>query len=802
MNDFRLAFRQLLKTPVFSLIAVMTLALGIGACTAMFSIVNSVVLKPLPFNQPDRLAWIENDGNGGGMSARTSRVNTLLGWREGNSTFEDIAGYFAFFDYNQATLTGQGEPQRLRGVPVTGNFLDVLGVQPMLGHNFSAEDLDWNDGRITSVILSYQFWKKQFSADKSVIGTTITIDNGPVRINGVLPADFDFDSIFTPESSVQMLTPYPLVDQTNNYGNTLFAIARLKPGVGIAQAGADLKNLSTRLSESDPGGFGASTSLLDDHVRGSFRTAFSILFAAVLCVLLIVCLNLSNLLLARAQSRRKEFAVRVALGASIWRLIRQTLSESTLLGVTGALLGLGLARILIGSLDRFDAFNIPLLNATSVDSRALLFTVAIAGVSALLCGVLPAWSLWRGDVNHALGETGTRGSAGRAAVRLRKSLVVTQIALACVLLIGAGLLIRSFIEVLDIDLGFKPDHVAAWRIDSSQAFESAEQRIGHYERLLARVSEVPGLDSVGLSDTLPLGRNRTWGAAAKGVEYGSGQFPAASPRIVDKGYLEAMHMRLLKGRLFDNRDTRDAPGAVIVNETMARTLWPNQDPIGKIVVPGSRGHDERGFVIGVVADVPRGLEVEPSSEMYLDLRQEDGWGSLEMVVRSKRPLESLVPDIRAALGDFDPTLATGEFTTLNDVVDRAIAPRRLTTSILGAFSALALLLAALGVYGVIAYSVGQRSHEMAIRVAVGGKSGDLFRLIVGEGFRIAIFGLVLGLSISFAGVHLMRSLLFGINAINPAVFAINAAIVLAVAMLASLAPAFRAARTDPASMLR
>jgi predicted permease len=804
-DDFRHAFRTLRAHPGFALTAILTLMLGIGACAVMFGIVNAVVFKPLQFQQPQRLVWIENGAtSGGGMSDRTSEVNTLLDWRKENHSFVDIAGYYAFFDYEQYTLLGTAEAQRLRGVRVTQNFLDVLGVKPALGRNFVEEEASWNGGTAPAAILSQRFWKQRFGADPALIGRSVSINNKPVQVVGVLPPSFDFDSVFAPGSDVDVLLPFPLAEQTQQWGNTLFAIGRLKPGVTLKQAQIELDTINARLRAANPARnlFAATVSTLEDHVRGAFRPVFLILFGAVLCMLLVVCLNLSNLLLTRAQARRKEFAVRVALGANRRHLIQQTLTESLLLAFIGCLLGIGLAVFATTTLTRLRTFDIPLLQNASIDSSTLMFTIAIACLSGVLCSLLPTLQLWRGEARAALSAVGSAGASGKEAAGVRKTLVVSQIALACALLIGTGLLIRSFVEVMNVKLGFQPDRVVAWRADTSQSFGTPQERISYYERLVTRALAVPGVQSAGLSDTLPLGRNRSWAAGAKGTVYERGQYPLASPIVVDQHYMQTMGIALRSGRYFDARDTSDAARAIVVNETMARQLWPDRDPIGQSVMNGDNVPVERGVVIGVVADVPRGMEDRTHAEMYFDVRQQNDWVSVELVVRSDRPLATLVPEMRAAMHEIDPALASGDFIALNNVIDRAVAPRRLTTSLLGTFSSMALLLAGLGVYGVIAYSVTQRSREMAIRAAIGARRSDVLRLVVGEGLRIAAIGVAIGLLIALLGSRLMQSLLFGVSAFDPGVFAVNAAIVAGVALVASLIPALRAAATDPASALR
>ena len=474
MNAFRYAIRQLLKTPGFTLVAVATLALGIGACAAMFGLVDAVLLKPLPFEKPERLVWIENGDTSTAMSDRTTRVDTLLDWRSENTSFEALAAYNAFSDSAQYTLIGPGGPQRVRSMQVTQNFLDVLGVRPQLGRNFLPQE-EVSAWQAPTAILSHRFWQQQFGGRADVVGSKVTINNKPVLVTGVLPASFDFDSVFAPGAGFDLLTPLPLDKETKAWGNLLFTIGRLKPGVTLAAARAELSTISKRLeAEYNERGFvTAKSSSLEEHVRGPFRTAFLILFGAVLCVLLIACLNLSNLLLTRAQARRKETAVRVALGAQRFHIVRQMLAESFVLAFTGGLLGVVLAMFTMSVLGQLQTFNIPLLQSAGIDKTALFFAFAIACASGAICGMLPALQLWYGNTRAALVEVGSSGNSGKESASVRKVLVISQIAIACVLLVGAGLLIRSFVEVLNVKLGFQPNQAVTWRIDSAKACTSS-----------------------------------------------------------------------------------------------------------------------------------------------------------------------------------------------------------------------------------------------------------------------------------------------------------------------------------------
>jgi predicted permease len=798
LSNLRFALRQLRKSPGFTFVSIATLAGGIGACTAMFSIINAVLLKPLPFREPDRLVWIERE-HAQDLSTRTSQVNSVLGWREhATKSFESIGAYFAFFDYIPYTLTGSREPVRLRGVGISENLLPTLGVTPLYGRNFTAEECRFNAPG--AVILENAYWRAHFQADPGIVGRTISLNNQPATVVGVLPESFDFTSIFSPGTEVGMLVPFPLAPETQQWGNTLFGIGRLRPGVTLAQAQDEL-SAANRLNEQKypkNGALGAVASPLDSALRGKFRKPFLILVGAVGCILVIACVNLSNLLLSRLNARRQEFSVRIAVGARPGHLTAQTLTESMLLAVGGSIIGIPVAALTTAILSRLQTFGVPLMGGARVDPTTLAVTIGLTLAAGVACGILPALHL-AADANNTSQGGNNQRSAGRSASALRDSLIVAEIALACVLLIGAGLLLSSFNTLLKVNLGFQPEHAMAWRIDPPRSFKSNAEANHYLSDAVRQVSELPGVEAAGISDTLPLGRNRTWGAAEVGVQYPAGQAPYALPRIVDNGYLQAMKIPLREGRYFDSRDTLPGANTVIINDTLAKVLEPHGSPIGKKLAL----YNDGTTIIGVVGDVRHGSLEEPGEgEMYLNIAQTTDWSAVELVVRSALPMATLAPEMRATLAKFDPGMPSGEYYELGKLVDDAVAPRRLITRLLGVFSAMALALAAIGLYGVISYTTGQRTQEIGIRMAVGAQRSDILRLILRGGFRLIAIGIVIGLLASLALARLVEQMLYGISAHDPLIFSSIAGLLCMVGLIASIVPALRATRLEPSSVLR
>ena len=798
-QDIRYTLRRLRHDAAFSLAAILIIGLGVGANTAIFSVVNSLLFRPLSFRDSQRLVWIANAGAGGdgGLSSVTSRVANYLDWKHMNRSFESLSAYFAFFDYGSYDMVGQGEPERLIGVGVAQDFLGFLGIQPALGRGFVDEEAKWNG--TPAMILTHGLWQRRFASDPRVIGRTVTLNDKVTTIVGVLPASFDFATVFTPGARVDMLVPFPITPETDRYGNTLAVLGRLKPNVTVQEAQAEFDVLNTQIRQAHPDRwtFGAKLAPLQDYLTGRFRRGLFVLLCAVGAVLLVACANLSNLMLARAASRRKEMAIRSALGASRLRLVCQMLTESLILSCAGAIVGLTLAWLGIRSLAAIHGVSIPLLGTVQMDRDALLFTLFATLATGLLFGLAPALQSSGIHESESLNDAGRGSSEGRHTAWTRGILVISEVAFACILLVGAGLLIRSFLHVLDVDLGFQPGQAAAWRIDAGEKYQNGPKRAAFYDRLVRSVEAVPGVESAGITDALPLSRDRSWSVAARGVTYPKGQMPLAHPRLVDWRYLKTMRIPMIAGRPFDERDTASSDKVVIINQKMATRLWPGRDAIGQIVMLNGETR-----VAGVVGNVRhQALEQEGSLEMYLPLTQYNS-SSVELVVRTRVRLDSLLPAIRAAMRTGEPNLPTAEYEPLSELVERAVSPRRFMVLLLSAFAFAALLLASIGIYGVVSYTVTQRTHEIGIRMALGASTGQVQRQVMTRTFALVTSGILVGMLGALLLTRLAASLLYHLEPTDPLTFAITMSAMLVIALSAGYLPARRASHLDPMKALR
>ena len=800
-QDLKYGLRGFRREPGLAIIAIVILALGIGANTAVFSIVNPLILRALPFPDADRLVWIANGGTTG-LSGRTYRVDVFEALQRNTRSFQELSAYFAFFGFGSQTLTGRGEPERLMAVDVAPRFFEVLGVTPAQGRLFTAEEHQRGGPR--AALLAHGLWQRRFGGDPGIVGSAVTINGEAVTVVGIMPDAFDFSSIFTPGTQVDMFVP-AVLDVMRPWGNTLSVVGRLRPGVSLAEARAEFATMLPRLRRENDrlGGFGAVLTDLKEQVSGRMRRSLFVLWAAVGFVLLIVCANLANLLLARASARSREFAVRIALGASRARIIRQLLTEGVILSTAGAALGIPLAYALTAWLTNSHTLSLPLLHYVRVDTTALAATGVIALVTGVIFAMVPALKVSARTPQAVLQEH-SRGAVDSARhAWIRRGLVVSEVALAAVLLVGAGLLMRSFIQLLDVQLGFEPSHAVAARVEL-QGQVPRDQQVAVGRELVRRVSELPGVDAAGLTDALPLDRNRTWNIYVNGQSYPNNQTPLTFVYVVGPGYFRAMGIPLKAGRDFSDGDLPDVKGEapqprpVIINETVARVLYPGVDPIGRAARTGNAPLT----IVGVVADVRQSsLDEAPVAQMYLAMAQGGGAGS-DLIVRTSMPASSLVPMLRKTLADVDSRLMATDVRLIGDLVDRSVSPRRFMVSLLGGFSLLAVILASLGIYGVISYGVNQRLPEIGVRMALGATAGHVRRQVLGETVRLALAGILLGTAASFVMARVIDSLLFATSSTDPLTFGLMVLVLGTVAAVAGYLPARRASRIDPMQALR
>jgi putative ABC transport system permease protein len=801
-QDLRYGVRMLLKKPGFTVVAVLALALGIGATSTVFSIVNSVLLHSMAIDEPERVVMLwENNLARNRAEVEVSYPN-YLSWREQNRVFEEVAALPSVnFDM---TLTGQGEPQQVEATTVSANFFSLLRSQAALGRTFLPEDE--KTGAPTVVILSDGLWKRRYGADPNVLGQKLTIEGESATVIGVMPQEFDFPK------GVELwatLTPSP-DGWTNQRGfRVLRSMGRLKPNVSLAQAQAEMDAISGRLGEEFPKenkGYGVTMIPLVKSIFGNARPALFILLGAVTLVLLIACVNVANLLLARAATRHKEIALRLALGASRRRLVRQLLTESLLLALVGGSLGLLLATFGVEYLLRLAPQDIPRIASVQINAQVVAFALGVSFLTAIIFGLAPALQSSKPDLNEALKESGSKSQGGARSKRLRSLLVVSEVALAVVLMVGAGLLVRSFNNLQRIDPGFNPDNVFTARVALVQSkYPEGAQQKAFFEQLLGRVKTLPGVESASVVLMRPLSGTVGWDPPFA-VEGQTPEEQTANPysnyEAISPEYFQTMGIPLIRGRAFTEQDRGDQVSVVIINELMARKYWPNEDPIGKRLKFGKAESSAPWLtVVGVAKDVRYREWDAIRPDIYVPYLQNSEYRT-DFVVRTNVDPLSLSESFRREVYALDKDQAVAAVTTMDELVSTALARPRFNTLLLGLFAALALVLAMVGVYGVMAYTVSQQTHEIGIRMALGAQTSDVLRMVVVHGLKLIFTGLAIGVAGAFALTRLLSSLLYGISTTDPLTFAGVAVLLALVALFACYLPARRATRVDPMEALR
>jgi putative ABC transport system permease protein len=797
LNDFRYALRQLIKSPSFTIVAIITLALGIGACTAIFSVVNTVLLRPLDYPDPDRLLVIRETQLPQFPEFSVSPPN-YLDWEKQTKSYEYLAAYSGA----ALNLTGEGEPQRLVGVKATAHYFDVYGVKPILGRMLLSEEDAAGKNHV--VVLGYGFWQRVFGGARDVVGRAVQLNGEPYQIVGVAPSGFGTASkvdAWTPMA----FTPKETANDARG-GHYINVVGRLKPGVTFRQAKAELEVIASQLAVQYPDaqkGWGIFMMPIQDYMVRDVKPVLYTLLGAVGCVLLIACANLANLLLARATARHREISIRAALGAGRGRLIRQLLTESVVLAVCGGVAGVILARWGLDSLLALAPTNLPRISEIHLDSGVLLFSLALSVATGLVFGIAPAWLAARADVNEAL-KQGTRGSTeGGARGRLRSALVVIEVTFALVLLGGAGLLARSFMQLANVDPGFIPENGTLMRLSLPQKkYAENDQQTAFANALLEQLKNLPGVQASGITHSMPLVGDYVLGFNIEGrPAIDPADLPSTNYYAVTPDYFRAMGIRLVRGRTFTPQDDSKAPRVAIINETMARQFFPNEDPLGKRINI-TNGPDTWREIVGIVGDIKQyGLDKATSAQSYEPFAQVP-FTSLNVVIRTKGSSAALLGALRPAVYAVDKDQPVGIIRPLEEIMAESIARQRFAMMLLTVFSGVALVIAAVGIYGVMAYNVVQRTGEFGIRMALGAQQGDVLRLVLTQGGKLIGLGLAVGLLATLGASYAMRSILFNTSAYDPLTLASITVLLAAVALVACFFPANRATKVNPIDALR
>jgi putative ABC transport system permease protein len=795
IQDLRYGMRMLLKNPGFTSVAILTLALGVGANTAIFSFVNSVLLRPLPFDQPEQLVRVYEKRIRQGRMRNPASGPDFLDWRQQQSVFQQMAA----FDNWSANLTGMGEPEQLTGLAVTEDMFTLLRVSPARGRAFAPEE--FKPGSAGVIALSDGLWRRRFGARDDVIGQTLTLNGQSQTVVGVLPRGFQF---FNKE--IEFWVPLPINPQSNRALHSLGVIARLKPGVTVGRAQAEMETIAARLEQQYPDmntGHNVNVFPLHDETVGQVSRGLWVMMSAVGFLMLIACANVANLLLARTAVRKREMAIRAALGGGPWRVIRQLLTESLLLAASGGALGLLLGYWGIDLLIALSPDNTPRLDEVRLDFSALGFTLLLSLLTGIIFGSLPAFQAARPDLTETLKESGRASSAGLRHNRARSLLVIAEVAVALVMLTGAGLMVRSFAQLHAVNPGFDPENVLTVQLSLlGSKYRGPQTQAAFVERALERLVTLPGVQSAGAVVAPPFGR---FPGGSRGFEIENrpqrpneirnARFNSCSPN-----YFRTLNTRLLKGRDFTARDAQGQPEVAIINERMARLYWPDEDPLGQHI--RITGADSWRLIVGVVGDAHSAkLEVEPGPEMFYPFSQSP-YPLLSLMARAAGDPEGLIAAVRGEIHSIDPDLPVSGMAPLDELVAGSIAPQRLNTFLIGLFSALAMTLAAVGIYGVMSYAVAQRTQEIGIRMALGARPRDALKLVVKQGMALALLGVAIGLAASFGLTRLLKTLLFGVSATDPVTFVVIPLLLTLIALLACYLPARRATKVDPLTALR
>jgi predicted permease len=802
-QDLRYALRTLAKNPTFTSIAIVAIALGIGANTAIFSVVNAVLLRPLPFKNPHQLVMVWENATHLGFPKNTPSPPNFLDWQKQNTVFTGMAA-MAERSFN---LTGVGEPERLDGRRVSANLFDLLGVPALLGRTFVADD-DRPGAHV--VLLSQPLWQRRFGSDPNVIGRAITLNEESYTVIGVMPRSVHLPAYGNWQDKLWVPIAFTNEEVTERGNHFLDIVARIKSGVTHKQAQAEMETIAARLAQQYPQTntrLGATVTPLHEEIVGDIKPALLILLGAVGFVLLIACANVANLLLARAAVREKEIALRLALGASRSRLTRQFLTESVLLAFLGAGLGLLLALAGVHVLKSFVPSMILQIQTINIDAKVLVFTASIALLTGIVFGLAPAMHALDSNLSDSLKAGGRDSAVSRKGNRLRGSLVIGEVAVSFILLIGAGLLINSFLHLRNLDPGFRTDHLLTMKVDLSDLkYPDGERRSVFFDEVLRRIRALPGVQSVAVAGNLPFTYNGDSASiSVEGIpDPPPGQWPDVIFRAIGPGYFSTMGIPMIRGRDFTDQDKADSKKVVLISEKTAQHYWPGQDPIGKRLKTGTTTSNlPWREVIGVVKDVRQNdFIAQPKMQMYFNYRQLKDLAANALILRTSVEPMSLGTSVRNAIWAVDKDQPVADIDTMDHIVSEAIARQRFSMLLLGVFAAVALMLAAVGIYGVMSYSVAQRTHEIGIRMALGARRADVLQMTVKQGLKLVSVGMMFGLAAAFPLTRLLASLLFGISATDPITFIGISLVLLAVAILASYVPALRATKVDPIIALR